>query len=143
MSNIIILKFFHYLALFLVGGLGVGNSILAKNYQKAGTLPPPPVKSTIMTLAKLGLVAIIILWGTGIALTYKVYGSFDLGWAFHSKLVGASALLLVFCFLNFHLSDSARKGVPPNPKIMNAIPYITRTSLVLVLVGIAILTSSA
>jgi hypothetical protein len=45
--------------------------------------------------------------------------------------------------LNIHLSDSAKKGVPPNPKIMNAIPYIARTSLVLVLVGIAILTTSA
>jgi hypothetical protein len=97
----------------------------------------------MMTLAKLGLVAIIILWGTGIALTYQLYGGFNLGWAFHLKLLGASALLLVICFLNIHLSDSAKKGVPPNPKFMNAVPYIARTSLVFVLVGIAILTTSA
>ena len=143
MSSIVTLKFFHYLALFLAGGLGVGNSILAKNHQKAGVPPAPPVQATMMTLAKLGLVAIIILWGTGIALTYQLYGSFNLGWAFHLKLLGASALLLVICFLNIHLSNSAKKGVPPNPKFMNAVPYIARTSLVFVLVGIAVLTTSA
>ena len=31
MSLIIVLKFFHYIALFLAGGLGVANSLLAKN----------------------------------------------------------------------------------------------------------------
>ena len=60
MTSIIVLKFFHYLALFLAGGLGVGNSILAKNHQKAGMPPAPPVQATMMILAKLGLVAIII-----------------------------------------------------------------------------------
>lgn len=83
MTLIIILKFFHYLSLFLAGGLGVANAILFKNHQKAGTPPAPPVRKTMMTLARLGLIAIIILWVTGIALTNKIYGSFALGWAFH------------------------------------------------------------
>ena len=37
MTLIIILKFFHYLSLFLAGGLGVANAMLFKNHQKAGT----------------------------------------------------------------------------------------------------------
>ena len=141
MSWIVGLKFFHYLSIFLAGGLGVANAMLAKAHQKAATPPAPPVQQTMMKLAKLGLIALIILWLTGIALTISIYGHFDLGWAFHLKLLGASVLLLVITFLNFHLADSAKKGTPPNPKIMNAIPYIARSSLAVVLLGIAVVTS--
>ncbi|ADE39917.1 hypothetical protein [Candidatus Puniceispirillum marinum] len=142
MSLIVALKFFHYLSLFLAGGLGVANALLAKAHQKAQMPPAPPVQQTMMTLARLGLVAIVILWVTGIILTNQIYGSFNLGWAFHLKLLGATILLLVIAFLNFHLAMSAKKGIPPNPKIMNAIPYIARTSLAAILIGIAIVTTA-
>ncbi|MCE2517561.1 MAG: hypothetical protein J4F41_06975 [Alphaproteobacteria bacterium] len=143
MSWIIGLKFFHYLALFLAGGLGVGNSVKAKAHMKAGQPPTPPVQATMMTLARLGLAAIIILWATGIALVYLVYGSFDLGWAFHMKLLGATLLLITIFTLNIHLADSAKKGTPPNPKFMAMVPMVARSSLVLVLLGVAIVTTGA
>ena len=61
--------------------------------------------------------------------------------AFHLKLFGASALLIVITFLNYHLYDCGKKGVSPNPQIMKVIPVVARTSLLLVLAGIAIVTS--
>ena len=143
MITVVALKFLHYLSLFLAGGLGVANAILFKNHQKAEMPPSPPVQKTMMTLARLGLVAIIILWVTGALLTYQIYGSFDLGWAFHMKLLGATVLLGALAFLNLHLTAQARNGNPPNPKVMKLVPPIARTSLVLVLFGIAILTTSA
>ena len=143
MTLIIILKFFHYLSLFLAGGLGVANVMLFKNHQKAGTAPAPPVRKTMMTLARLGLIAIIVLWLTGIALTHKIYGSFALGWAFHLKLFGASTLLGVVAFLNLHVTQQARAGNPPSPSVMRMVPAITRISLVLVLIGVAVLTTAA
>ena len=104
MSSVIALKFFHYLALFLAGGLGVANAMLFKNHQKAKLPPAPPVQKTMMSLARLGFVSILLLWATGIPLTYKIYGTFALGWAFHIKLLGATALLSVVAFLNIHLT---------------------------------------
>ena len=142
MSSIVIYKFFHYVALFLAGGLGVANALLAKNHQKAGMPPALPVQATMITLARIGLLAIIILWATGIALTYQIYGSFALGWAFHLKLLGASLLLFIICFLNIHLSKCAKKGVPPNPKLTKIVPIIARPSLALALIGVAILTTN-
>ena len=141
MSLIIVLKFFHYLSLFLAGGLGVANGLLVKTHDKHNVIPATPVQQTMVLLARLGLVALIILWITGYFLTYQIYGSFNLGWAFHLKLFGASALLLVVTFLNYHLYDCGKKGVSPNSQIMKVIPVIARTSLLLVLVGIAILTT--
>ena len=141
MTSIILLKFFHYLGLFLAGGLGVAGAILTKNHQKVGMKPSAPVQASIKTLARIGLAAIFLLWGTGIALTWLVYANFDLGWAFHLKLLGASLLLLVLAGLNIHLNRSVKAGTSPNPAFMKAVPMISRGALVLVLIGVAILTS--
>ena len=54
MSIIVGLKFLHYLGLFLAGGLGVANGLLAKAHQMAGEPPAPPVQETMMNLARLG-----------------------------------------------------------------------------------------
>ena len=142
MTTVVLLKVVHYVSLFLAGGLGVANVMLFKNHQKAGMPPAPPVQKTMMTLARLGLIAIVILWLTGIPLTYKVYGSFDLGWPFHLKLLGATSLIGAVAFLNLHLTKQARDGNPPNPKVMKIIPPIARASLVIVLLGVAVLTTS-
>ena len=142
MATVVLLKFLHYVSLFLAGGLGVANVMLFKNHQKAGILPAPPVQKTMMTLARLGLIAIVILWLTGIPLTYKVYGSFDLGWPFQLKLFGATSLIGAVAFLNIYLTKKAKDGNPPNPKVMKIVPPIARTSLLLVLVGVAVLTTS-
>ena len=139
--QVISLKFFHYLSLFLAGGLGVANGLLVKTHNKHNVIPSTPVQQTMVLLARLGLVALIVLWITGYFLTYQIYGSFKLGWAFHLKLFGASALLLVVTFLNYHLYDCGKKGVSTNPQIMKVIPIVARASLLLVLIGIAILTS--
>ena len=141
-TTIILLKVLHYVSLFLAGGLGVANVMLFKNHQIAGMPPAPPVQKTMMTLARLGLIAIVILWITGIPLTYKVYGSFDLGWPFHLKLLGATSLLGAVAFLNLHLTKQSRDGNPPNSKVMKIVPSIARASLVVVLVGVAVLTTS-
>ena len=142
MTSVIFLKFFHYISLFLAGGLGVANTILVKNHQKAEVQPALPVQKTMMTLARLGLAAIVVLWITGILLTYQIYGNFSLGWAFHLKLFGATILLGVVSFLNFHLSYTTKYGNPPNPKVMKIVPPVARTSLVIVLIGVAVFTTS-
>jgi hypothetical protein len=141
MTYIVFLKFFHFIAIFLAGGLGVANGMLTSAHQKAGTPPTEIVKNTMLRLARLGLVAILILWITGIALTAKLYGGFNVGWAFNIKLFGATILLAAIVFINCYLPAVTKKNSPPNSKIIKAIPMITRSSLVLVLLGIAITTS--
>jgi uncharacterized membrane protein len=139
--TLIFLKFLHYVSLFLAGGLGVANAMLFKNHKKAEMPPAPPVQKTMMTLARLGLAAIVLLWVTGIPLTYKVYGSFELGWPFHLKMFGATTLLATITFLNIHLTQKAKAGSLPNLSVMRVVPPIARASLALVLIGVAVLTT--
>lgn len=142
MTVIAALKFFHYLGLFLAGGLGVANGLLAKSHAKSGIAPAAPVQATMMTLARLGLAAIILLWITGLGLQHTIYPGGGLGWAFSMKLIGATILLLTIAYLNFHLTTSAKAGKPPHPTVMKMAPMLSRGALVLVLAGIAITTSS-
>ena len=142
MITLIFLKFLHYLSLFLAGGLGVANALLFKNHQREEMPPAPPVQKTMMTLARLGLVSIVLLWATGMPLTIKVYGTFDLGWPFHLKMFGATILLAAVAFLNIHLAKQANAGSPPSLSVMKIVPTIARTSLALVLIGVAVLTTS-
>ena len=141
MVTVIFLKFLHYVSLFLAGGLGVANAMLFKNHRKAEMSPAPPVQKTMMTLARLGLVSIVLLWATGIPLTFKVYGTLNLGWPFHLKMFGATILIAAVAFLNMHLTQQAKAGNPPSPNVMKVIPAIARISLALVLIGVAVLTT--
>ena len=128
MSWVILLKFFHYISLFLAGGLGVANGLLAREHAKAATPPAPPVQATMMKLARLGLFALILIWLTGLGLYHALYQNVDLGWAFTMKLIGASLLLGAVAFLNIHLTQSARKGTPPHPTVMKVPHDSTRLS---------------
>ena len=141
MITVIFLKFLHYVSLFLAGGLGVANAMLFKNHKKAEMPPAPPVQKTMLTLARLGLVSIVLLWATGIPLTFKVYGTFDLGWPFHLKMFGATTLLAAVAFVNMHLTQQVKAGSPPNPSVLKVIPPIARTTLALVLIGVPVLTT--
>ena len=142
MITVIFLKFLHYVSLFLAGGLGVANAVLFKNHQKAAMPPAPPVQKTMMTMTRLGLVSIVLLWATGIPLTIKIYGTFDLGWPFHLKVFGATTLLATIAFLNIHITQKAKVGSPPSLSVMRVVPPIARASLALVLIGVAVLTTS-
>ena len=143
MTTIVLLKFFHYVSLFLAGGLGVANVMLLKNHHKANIALTPPVKQTMITLARLGLVSIVILWATGLPMTFLLYDSANLGWPFHLKMFGATTLLIAVAFLNIHLIKQAKTGSPPRSEVMRVVTPIARTSLVLVLIGVAVLTTSA
>ena len=93
-------------------------------------------------LARIGLVAMILLWGTGFGLAYSIYGGMNLGLAFNIKLLGATALLGVVVFMNVYPSAMAEKGQSTNPKLMKIMPMVARSALVLVLVGIAVTTTT-
>ncbi|WP_347824316.1 hypothetical protein [uncultured Planktomarina sp.] len=93
-------------------------------------------------LARIGLVAIVLLWVTGFGLAYRVYGGMNLGLAFNIKLLGATGLLGVVIFINTYPQAMAKKGQALNPKLMKILPMVARSALVLVLVGIAVTTTS-
>jgi len=141
MSVIIVLKFVHYLALFLAGGLGVAGGFIQSAHRREGVPPAPPVQKAMRAMAWLSLGAIILLWVTGIGLGHMIYGTLALGWAFSMKLAGASILLVAIAMVNMTLSAASRTGQPPSALVMTYAPMASRGALVLVFAGIAITTT--
>ena len=132
---IFICKFVHYLALFIAGGAGIGNSVIQSIYQKEGKVPEPHLARAFRVLVKLALISIIVIWVTGFIMVYSIYGSFNLGWAFHMKLLGATLLLMGVAYINFHLNNSFKNQLPPNTVLLKRVVSINRLSLVLILSG--------
>ena len=141
MTLIVTMKFLHYLGLFLAGGGGVAGGVIVAAHRKANTPPSPAVQAASFTLARIGLVAMLLLWGTGLVMVYQIYGGMNIGWAFHMKLLGATILLAAISFANYHLSNRGKQGLPPDPNLMRVMTMTSRGALVLVFAGIAITTT--
>ena len=138
---VVILKFFHYLALFVAGGIGIGGAVISSAHQKAQQPPGPHVGKALQLLGYLGLGSILVLWATGFGLAYMIYGTMNIGMAFHIKLLGATALLVSSALANYHLYRASQAKQPPNGAYMKRLMMIGRGGLVLVLGGIAVTTT--
>ena len=132
---IFISKFLHLFSLLLAGGGVIGTAVIQSIYKKEGKVPEPHLAKGFRILAFLSLLAIVIMWVTGIILTLVIYGSFNLGWAFHVKLLGATIILIVSLTINIHLKKSAQNQTPPDPNVMRYLASTGRLGFLLALGG--------
>ena len=132
---IFISKFLHLFSLLLAGGGVIGTAVIQSIYKKEGKVPEPHLAKGFRILAFLSLLAIVIMWVTGIILTLVIYGSFSLGWDFHVKLLGATIILIVSLTINIHLKKSAQNQTPPDPNVMRYLASTGRLGFLLALGG--------
>ena len=128
-------KFLHLISLFIAGGGGIGSAVIQSIYKKEGKAPEPHLARGFKILAFLSLLAIITMWVTGITLLLLIYGSFNLGWAFHIKLFGATLILITSVFINAHLYISAKKSLSPNQKYIKNSGSLSRLGVILAISG--------
>ena len=102
MSLIVILKLFHFLALFFSSGLGVGHSLLFKEHQLTKESPFVVVQKTMFKVVRIGLVVLMLPCATGFSLFYQIHDSMNLGWTFSVKLLEAMVLLVTVIFINIY-----------------------------------------
>ena len=77
---VFICKFLHLISLFIAGGGGIGNAVIQSIYKKEGKIPEPHLAKSFRVLAFISLIAVIVMWVTGIILAILIYGGFNLGW---------------------------------------------------------------
>ena len=73
LNLIITLKIIHYVALFLAGGAGVANPLLIKAHKSSGIPPSNEVQQTMLKLVKLSLLAMILIWISGLERGFAIY----------------------------------------------------------------------
>lgn len=113
----IALKIIHLLAVALGGASAVTSAIVprALRRSKHEGPPPKPLAMTVRVLTIGSLVAILLLWITGIAMWRMAYAGADLGPFFIAKLVAATTIFGISIWLNILSARAARTGKPANP----------------------------
>ena len=135
--SLIVLKTFHYLAILFAGGVLVGGGLIQAVFTRANQVPDINVSRVLKILGYLGLVALIILWITGILLSSIIYGGFAINTAFTIKILAAAILLIISFVVNIHVYNSS-KNQPPNKSIMKMATMSGRSLILIVLVAAAV-----
>ena len=137
------LKIIHFLALLLGGAATIAPGILQRARARAGEDGPPPPAMAIglRVLGILGLVAILLLWITGLIMTNLGYDGAPLGIWFTIKLIAATVVLGISAALNLAAARAARSGTPPNPALAKSLTPILRGALLLAIVAAAVVFS--
>ena len=82
MTLIVILKFIHFLSILLAGGIAVGSVVIQRTHMAAGEPPSAPTAQAMRTMGLIGLLAIALLWITGVWLVIQLYG----GWQVDTRI---------------------------------------------------------
>jgi hypothetical protein len=126
---IILAKFLHIFGLMLGAAAAFGNFAVARQVRLAGSPPPKDLLALRPLFARTALVAILLLWLTGLWLYFDAYQGLSLGLAFHFKLAAATLLLAAIVVVNVIVSRTAA-GTPP-PSWLPQLHVATRILLVL------------
>lgn len=136
--SIILLKFFHYLAIVFSGGVLVGGGLIQAVYIRANQVPDINVSKVLKILGYFGLAALLTLWTTGIFLSNLIYGGFSINTAFSIKIIAAAFLLILSFIVNIHVYNSSKNNQPPNKSIMKIATMSARGLIIVVLLFAAI-----
>ena len=122
-------KFLHIFGLMLGSGAAFGNFAVARQIRLSAGAPPKELLALRPLMARTALVAIVLLWLTGLWLYTDANMGVPLGWAFHAKLGVATLLLVAIIVINI-VARRAAAGTPP-PAWLPQLHIATRVLLVL------------
>lgn len=114
------MKVLHYLALAAGLGMSSANVLLGLRMARHGDAA---VRGELAALQRLfgliGLNAVLVLWASGAALYFMIYGGeAPPGAWFHAKIGFAVLLTVTVLFLRMMLWRAASYGMPPSPLAM-------------------------
>lgn len=129
------LKFLHFLSLWIAGGIGIGGWVLQVVHQRGAVRPSPQVVQSLRVLGGIALVALAVLWTTGLWMVFGFYGSLPPIPALYVKLLAAVILFGASLGMNLETLLSMRTGSPPRARLMTVLAWTVRVALVVVLVA--------
>ncbi len=130
----ILLKIIHMFSLFAGGAAGIGNGILLKKVIDSKAPPPPLAAQAMGVIGKIGFLAVLLLWISGIGMVATSYQLSTLTWAFWVKLVGATLVLVPVSMMTAHAISSEKAGTPPNLKHLKQLSGIARIGVALAII---------
>ena len=120
-----LLKIIHIFSLMAGSATGITNGILTTRILRNQEPPPPMVIALMKTLGKIGPVAMILLWLSGLGMAYLDFGTLAISPVFYLKLLGATvALVGVLYIARLAMQAEAAGTPPPLPKIKKIVHWV-------------------
>jgi uncharacterized membrane protein len=129
-----VLKSVHLLCLLLAGAASLGNGLILSRVIASGTQPNPLLSGVMESLGKVGFVAIVVLWLTGVPLAIMTGAFAAAGWIFAAKLVAATVILGLVPMMGVLRMQMASGRRSQNPKLMRNILAVVRVMTVLAII---------
>jgi len=132
----VFLKIVHFLAIALGGGASLAALIAPRAIAKSGHKgpPPPALAMTLRMLGIAGLIAIVLLWLTGLGLLRIGYEGADLGPYFMVKLAAATIIFGISVWMNLMAARAARTKTPVNPVLVRRLGIAVRFLLIITII---------
>lgn len=124
----ITLKVLHLLALMFGSASAFGNIYLGIAKGLHDPAAPKYTKTLQKFFRRTSLIAIIVLWVTGLILFVSKYGGKVEAGAFHGKMAFAILLTLIVLFTNFMAPKWAKRDGPPS--YMPALSWVSAITLI-------------
>ena len=131
---LIVLKILHMASLFAGGAAGIGNGILLNKVIQSGKAPPPIVAQTMGLIGRVGFVAVVLLWISGIWMLALGPAPLSQSWAFWVKLAGATLVLVPVSLMTAHSLACQRAGKPPDLMRLRSLSRLSRIGVAVAIV---------
>ena len=129
------LKIIHFFCLYAAGGAGLGSAVVVASAVRQGRRPGPAEAPLLRVFGKIGAVAIVVIWLSGLAMTFMAWGGgAGLGWPFHVKLAGAALVLLAVGVMTFLSASARRAGRAPDPARMKPLSMVALAGTVIAVI---------
>lgn len=131
---LVLLKIIHMFGLYVGGAAGIGNGLLLSKTLKSGQPPSPVVGQVMRLIGRMGFVAIVLLWISGLGIIAVTDAWATLGWAFWVKLVGATLVLVAASIMTAMSIKAEKTGTPPDMKKIKAVSKLAHVGLPLAVI---------
>ncbi len=128
------LKVIHLIAILMGGGASIGGAILSRQVAMSGQPPSMVIMHTSATMGQVGLVAIILLWLSGIPMAMMLGSLATAGAAFWLKLVFATVVLLAVIGMTRARISAAKAGRPINSVLVTRLSLAARFGTILAII---------
>ena len=112
---LLVLKLVHFFALMLGSAASIGNTVLAGQLAARNEPPSAIIPAVMAIFGRMGVTAIVLLWLTGLGMSWLQYGTLWLGWLFALKLLAAAGVIVLGGLAGRMAAKARATRTPPDP----------------------------
>lgn len=131
---LVFLKIIHIGALMAGAAAGIGNRVFLNMMIRNPGPPPDMVARFMAIMGRTSLIAMVLLWLSGLWMAFGIYHIGLLSWIFWLKFAAATVALLGVVLLGRTVAAAQKAGTPPPLDRLKGLSNMTTSGVVLAVI---------